>query len=280
MAIPKTVNFHITSLCNARCRFCFARFPEIRGHALDREAGLRLIAALAEAGVQKLTFAGGEPTLFPHISDYLRASRAAGLVTGLVSNGANLEALLHTQHADLDWVGLSLDSADNAVQTALGRTKTDHRGSILRLAALAQRYGVKVKLNSVITALNWQEDMRGFVAEMRPDRWKVFQVLEIQGENDHEVGPLLIDDAQFAHFLDTHAGLYHAAEDNTQMLGAYAMIDPLGRAFNNRAGAIVTSRGTVLELGLEEAMRQVEYDEAHLMARGGLYNWGAPAVLG
>ncbi len=48
----------------------------------------------------------------------------------------------------------------------------------------AARFGVKFKLNSTVTALNWQEDMSAVVNELQPSRWKVFQMLLIAGEND------------------------------------------------------------------------------------------------
>jgi radical S-adenosyl methionine domain-containing protein 2 len=48
---------------------------------------------------------------------------------------------------------------------------------------LCDQYGIKFKLNSVINAYNWKEDMNGLVNELNPFRWKVFQVLVIEGEN-------------------------------------------------------------------------------------------------
>ncbi len=54
-----------------------------------------------------------------------------------------------------------------------------------------------MKLNTVVTALNCREDMSAFVLRFQPERWKVFQVLPMAGQNDGDVEPLLIDDDSF-----------------------------------------------------------------------------------
>jgi molybdenum cofactor biosynthesis enzyme MoaA len=49
---------------------CFATFRDLRGQ-LSLEHALTLLRLLREAGCEKLNFAGGEPTLHPHIGPLL-----------------------------------------------------------------------------------------------------------------------------------------------------------------------------------------------------------------
>jgi hypothetical protein len=49
-----------------------------------------------------------------------------------------------------------------------------------------------------VTSLNHHEDLSPLVRAMYPDRWKVFQVLPIIGQNDGIVEELLITTEQFA----------------------------------------------------------------------------------
>ena len=65
----------------------------------------------------------GEPTLHPHIGELLAESRRLGFVTSIISNGARLERLLDSHAADLDWVGLSVDSADEALRPSFLYTR-------------------------------------------------------------------------------------------------------------------------------------------------------------
>jgi radical S-adenosyl methionine domain-containing protein 2 len=136
---------------------------------------------------------------------------------------------------------------------------------------------VRVKLNTVVTALNWQEDLTPLVREVRPERWKVFQVLPMGGQNDGVVGPLLISAEQFKAFVQRHKhlgveGFAPIVEDNDAMRGSYAMIDPLGRFYGNATGRHVYSR-PILEVGVSAALSEVGYEDSKFDARGGKYAW-------
>jgi hypothetical protein len=77
---------------------------------------------------------------------------------------------------------------------------------------------------------------------VQPERWKVFQVLPVGGQNDGAVDDLLIDAAQFRAFVDRHASLADnlapIAEDNDAMTAwrvpAGLSRDPLGRPRRDR----------------------------------------------
>jgi thymidylate kinase len=147
------------------------------------------------------------------------------------------------------------------------------------LADNVRRRGIRIKLNSVITALNWQEDMSALVRRIGPERWKAFQVLRIEGENDGKVEPLLITAEQFEAFVQRHAhlaaeGLAPVAEDNDAMQGSYVMIDPQGRFFTNELGRYVISE-PILDVGVDAALAQVGWRHDKFIARGGVYDWRA-----
>lgn len=191
-------------------------------------------------------------------------------------NGARLTRLLAAHAGDLDWVGLSVDSADEATQAALGRGTGGHVARSLAHAREIRARGLRLKLNTVVTALNWREDMSEFVRQVQPERWKVFQVLPVGGQNDGAVDDLLIDRAQFRAFVDRHAALpanlAPIAEDNDAMTASYAMIDPLGRLFDNSAGHHTYS-APIHEVGVARALRQIRFSLTRLVARGGKYAW-------
>lgn len=282
---PIAVNFHLWRPCDSACEFCFATFEDVRGH-LRAEDAVRLIRVLREAGTEKLNFAGGEPTLCPHLPSVLRESREVGLVTSIISNGFALRELIERQAGDLDWVGLSVDSAREDVQYALGRGRGDHVARTIELFDVIHARGLRAKLNTVVTARTWEEDMSAFVRRVRPDRWKAFQVLPVGGQNDRKVEPLLITAKQFRAFVDRHAllhelGLGPIVEDNDAMTASYVMVDPLGRFFSNASGRHVYS-APILEVGVESALAQIAWDRTKFVERGGLYDWSptiAPTSL-
>ena len=61
-------------------------------------------------------------------------------------------------------------------------------------------------------------------------------------------------------------------ETNDLMTGSYVMVDPAGRFFDNVAGHHTYSR-PILEVGVEEALRDVSIAPEKFLSRGGSYAW-------
>ncbi len=276
-----SVNFHLIKACDSRCRFCFAEFRDVHGRLCEADAK-KVIAALRAAGAEKLTFAGGEPTLHPNLCALLRFAKGLGLVTSLVTNGSRLDRVLDACGDAIDWVALSVDSPDELTQQLLGRGHGDHVARAIQLAKRCHALGVRVKLNTVVTALNCGDDLSDLVRQIAPVRWKVFQVLRVEGQNDGNVEALLIEDADFDAFLRRHQHLadegYPAtAEANDAMMDSYVMVDPLGRFFGNSGGVYSTSP-PLLSVGVERAFAAMRFDADKFEARGGRYVWGDGAA--
>ena len=123
-----SVNFHLWKPCNMSCKFCFATFQDFdrdilpKGH-LAPEDCMAVVEALAEAGFEKINFAGGEPTPCPWLPDLLRRARELALTTSVVTNGSCItrEWLARTEGC-LDWAAVSIDTLDPVKLQSLGRT--------------------------------------------------------------------------------------------------------------------------------------------------------------
>ncbi|MFX0113144.1 MAG: hypothetical protein ACFFB3_01210 [Candidatus Hodarchaeota archaeon] len=108
--------------------------------------------------------------------------------------------------------------------------------------------------------------------QLQPQRWKVFQVLRIEGQNDGRVDDLLITETQFQAFIDRHQAFNPIAETNDMMRGSYVMLDPLGRFFQNTTGKHTYSR-SILKVSIKEAVKEVGWDKSKFFNRNGFYNW-------
>lgn len=272
----ESVNFHLYKPCNDRCTFCFATFRDVEGQVSFQEV-CRIIDALRAAGVRKINFVGGEPTLYREIGPTIQHAKSLGLTTSIVTNGARLGRLLERHAAALDWVGLSADSGIEAVQRGLGRGRGNHVERTVAHAHALRGLKIRVKLNSVVTAATWLEDMSDLVRRIGPERWKVFQVLPMKGQNTGSVERLLVSPTQFAAFVERHRylaveGFAPVVEDNTAMMGSYAMVDPVGRFFGNATGEHVYS-APILEVGVAAALAQVGFSPSKFAERGGRYPW-------
>jgi len=284
-----SVNFHLWEPCNMRCKFCFATFQDVKysilpkGH-LPREQALEVVLHLAEIGFEKITFAGGEPTLCPWLSDLIVAAKQAGLTTMIVSNGTKLtDSFLQANQKHLDWIALSIDSlnSDTNIVTGraiLGKTPLEHE-YYKALVDKIKDYGYGLKINTVVSSKNSYEHMGDFIQYAKPERWKIFQVLPMEGQNDLNIQKFIVNEEQFQLFIDNHKGLQEittiVSESNNQMTGSYVMVDPAGRFYDNTKGTHTYSK-PILEIGARLAIQQMSYDFSKFVSRGGIYNWTKP----
>lgn len=229
---------------------------------------------LSRYRIDKLTFAGGEPTLVPFLPELLHETRQVGLVSTLVTNGSTLTSEFLAKAAPSpDWVALSIESPSERTNAELGRGFGSHvRTTRAAVDRLRDQGCIRLKLNTVVTSLNWQEDLHELVTWVRPERWKVFQATRIEDQNGTTIGNYAVSGEQFAEFCARHADLDPVCESSDAIRGSYLMIDPRGRFFGNAQGHHVYS-DPIAKVGIEEAVRQVGWSPLAFLARGGSYLW-------
>ena len=265
-----SVNLHFWPDCNMKCKYCFANFSHIK-KPLSKKEWSEIIQRLTKFGMNKVNFVGGEPTLCPFLGEMITCSKKLGLITGVVSNGTGITQQFIEQYGNkIDWIGLSLDSGNEIIQHILGRGNGSYVQNTLKKSKMIKDAGIRLKINSVITRLNVNEDMSTVIDKIRPDRWKVFQVLAIQGQNSEIVYDLKIDTSEFMEFVKKHKKFNLIAEDNNAMLESYMMVDPMGRFYQN-SGNIYNYSKPILDVGVFKAFNQLAYNHTKFIERGGLY---------
>lgn len=276
MDIFETVSFHIVKPCNMKCKFCYATFDDMHvGPQMTLVDAKEVIRKLVKAGVQKITFAGGEPLLYKHIKDIIIYTKEKGVTTSIITNGSLLtEAWLIEMTPYLDWVGLSIDSLDQATMIKMGRINNPVKiVEYYELIHCIKRLGFKLKINTVVNAYNWDHTMNYFLDWAKPERWKVFQALRVEGQNDEAWDEIKCSTDQFNHFIENHEHQGSIVpENNTAMTGSYLLIDPLGRLFENSLGKHTYS-DTLINNSIEHCLSQIKLDREMFVERGGLYKW-------
>lgn len=286
--LPRSVNFHINKACNYRCAHCYAVFDDVVAQTglnmLPKAQQLELVRALDAAGFEKLTLAGGEPTLVPWLHELIASFRGT---TMLVTNGSRLtpRALDDLVAAGLDWVVLSIDAATAEGARAIGRQ--NKRGQAMgapdhiELARQLHARGLRLKINTVVTRTNLDAQMSRMLAAMKPERWKVLQVLPVDGQNDATIDDLEVTRDEFDGFVNRHRealdelgarAIEIVPEPCEFIRGSYAMVDPSGRFFDSALGCHTYSRA-ILDVGVEQAFSTVSFDHELYRERGGEYEW-------
>lgn len=278
-----SINFHLWEPCNMRCKFCFATFQDVKqtilpkGHLPESEA-LEVVKKIAAAGFKKITFAGGEPLLCKWLPKLIKTAKKLGMTTMIVTNGSKLtDTYLEENKNYLDWVAISIDSLEAENNIRIGRAiigkKPLSKEFYYDLVNKIHKYGYGLKINTVVNKVNHKDDLTGFIEYAKPKRWKVLQVLPIKGQNDIKIDAFKITNTEYSHFLNTHKDVkVIVPESNDEIKGSYVMVDPAGRFFDNAQGAHSYSK-PILEVGVLDALKTMNYNFDKFINRGGVYDW-------
>lgn len=113
---PVSINLDLTTACNYRCDHCIDW--DILNTANKHEEAVlrRSIAEMRERGLRSvILIGGGEPTVYPGFSDFVRYLKDLSLQVAVVSNGSGNRKILEVADRldERDWVRLSLDAGTN-----------------------------------------------------------------------------------------------------------------------------------------------------------------------
>ncbi len=235
----KSANWHFTSKCNYHCTFCCTQ--KNQGELTSLQTAADVFHHLRRLGIQKINFVGGEPFCSPLIFDLVKLAKEHGLTTSITTNGSlvTAEIIDRLSPSYLDWMGLSVDSASEDVEKALGRGYGHHVSNVVHISNLIRNAGIRLKVNTTVTQMTASEDMHQLIATLSPDRWKIFQFLHVKGQNDHAVESLSIPDHTFEAFKERHMdvrlhnGLAPVFESADTMIDSYLMLAPSGNICQN-----------------------------------------------
>lgn len=280
------INWHITEACNFNCGYCFAKWGKPNELHRSLESIEKLLDSLANYFIHgyppikqvlqyenvRLNIAGGEPMMLGStFSIVLMLAKQKGFRTSVITNGHYLLNNKFDLPANvLDMVGISFDSQSYDARTTIGRG--DRKGNSissddLKLAFSKLRStqrGLKTKVNTVVNKLNWEEDFSSLMLDVKPDKWKVLQVMPY-GNDD-----LLITDEQFNRFLKRHEnqGIPIFPESNLAMTESYLMIDPKGRFYQNlnqRVGYVYSN--CINYVGCDFALKEINFNSRTFLER-------------
>ncbi|KAJ2996957.1 hypothetical protein NUW58_g802 [Xylaria curta] len=291
---PVSVNYHFTRKCNKECSFCFhTEKTSYVASESDMKLGLRL---LKEAGMRKINFAGGEPFLYPRklamLCRYCKEELGLESVS-IITNGTKVtKKWMEENDRWIDVLGVSCDSFNEKTNIAIGRGTGSNVKQLFAIRDWCRELGIKFKLNTVVCIHNWEEDMVDMIEKLDPFRWKAFQVLYVEGENDakdedvylakrkNNAKWLLISDEQFKTFCDKHQHIScFVPEPNSLMASSYLILDEYLCFLDKGAGAEKQSR-SILEVGVQKALSEIHWDQEAFKKRGGLYEWTKEAAGG
>lgn len=242
------VNLHITEACNYKCVFCHCRFKKSN---LKVEDWFTIVDNITNSiNVSRFNIAGGEPLVYKGLQRLIDYIYSKGIQVSIISNGSLItDEFLSINKEKIDMIGISIDCLNDKRIKEIGRTagnkflsRMDYQNLCLKIKANK----MKLKINTVITNINYDEDFREFIKTVEPNRWKVFKATHFKGQNDFII-PYLVKDYEFKSFIQTHNESNIVVEDNEDLINSYIMINPQGKLVDNSGYQYNYSQSLVYE---------------------------------
>lgn len=185
------VRIAVTSACNLRCTYCMreesSQEPAPTSMLEAGHLGL-MLESLAEMGVRKVRFTGGEPLLRSDIAGLVRLARGVPGIeeVKLTTNGVLLERHLPALvEAGIDGINLSLDTLDPVRYAAITRRGVYHKVRSA-LDALVDTPSLRVKVNTLLLR-GINDDEIGNFAELTRDHDLTVRFMELQPFDDRQI---------------------------------------------------------------------------------------------
>ncbi|MFB3918592.1 MAG: radical SAM protein [Candidatus Velamenicoccus archaeovorus] len=168
---PRSVNIHLTNLCNLRCIFCWEKSPLVipkdrRIRHMDFQLLKKTIQDCARIGTTGICLEGGETMLYPRIKELILFIKHLGLRLEVYSNCA-VETALMRYLALADKVNVNLSAADprNYSRIHGPRAASAFRKTLGNICALTQnkKRHPLVQMIFIINEMNYEDIPRALV---------------------------------------------------------------------------------------------------------------------
>lgn len=248
----------LTDRCNLRCIYCMPSDVEFRDEyvndTLSTEDYKFIIKSMANSGITKLRFTGGEPTLHPGLNELIWFAKNECNINdiAITTNGLNLAQIASTLKANgLNKVNISLDSLK--VYKYKSITRGGDLTQVLDGINVCLKEGIKVKINCVAIKGFNDDEISDFIELIRynPIDVRFIELMPIgEGQKIYKNGYINVHE-----MIESIDGLYPVpSEENSpakyyQFKGAkgrIGLITPLSCSFCKECNRIrVTSNGKI-----------------------------------
>jgi len=145
--LPFSITFILTHRCNFRCDYC--DIPDAAGDEMTTAEWKRAIDELADRGLGRASFSGGEALLRPDAIEIIGHARRRGLTTSLNSNAWLAGERMAELASVLDMLVVSLDGPEQVHDLVRRR-----RGSYARVIAVLDAARAHKLSTATITVLS------------------------------------------------------------------------------------------------------------------------------
>lgn len=155
----------------------------------------------------RINLVGGELLFYPYLNKLIDFINAYGIKVSVITNGSLLtEKRIAFWKGKVYCIGINIDSALTETNVSIGRYckyKTLTIKQAVRITQAIHRNGIKLKINTVVSKFNLNEDMKVLYKRLKPDRLKLMQVAIVDGVNSN-AKKFAISKKEFKEFCRRH----------------------------------------------------------------------------
>lgn len=235
------INFHLTEKCNYQCVYCFAKFKDEFELGLDdwKKAVDRIQSYFINHSIQngRINLAGGEPLLIKFLDELIDYIASKGIKVSIITNGSMLtRAKLYRWSGKVDMLGVSIDSLNKETNIKIGRHQSEKMIDINQITGLlsyASELGIKIKVNTVVSKLNINEDLSYLYKSIQFDRIKLLQIRINENCNESASHLEITKDEYHRYTSKVKSTPKVIIEPEDDIESSYVIIDPQGNMIAN-----------------------------------------------
>lgn len=151
---PIRCNYYVTLRCNSKCTFC-AIWKDIENFKLREQTIDEIeknLIDLKKLGVKIIDFTGGEPLLYPHLSEVLKIAKRYGFYTTITTNCLLYPEIAQKLKGYVDVLQFSFESIDKEKHNEI--RGVDCYDKVLKSIEVAKKNKQKVYLIHTVTNAN------------------------------------------------------------------------------------------------------------------------------
>lgn len=273
------INLHIIDNCNYSCRHCFAKFGSTAILPLDKWKTI-IDNCIENSDVNEFNIAGGEPMIHPQLMDIVKYIVSKGKRCSLITNGILMTekwVIENAQHFCM--IGFSIDSFNENLMDLIGRTTRNGNKLTLdkfnTLTDLIKTHNQDciIKVNSVVTSLNYNDNIAKDLIKLNVDKWKILK-MRVFTNATFDNSDIAITNDQFNTFCQINTktqpqnsfmsekikikNINVVIEKETE--SAYILIDSNGNLLDNSNTTNYKSLGSCITTNFNQLLPQLNLD--------------------
>ena len=273
MKKPNIINFHITYACNYNCKHFFADFKMKDLPLKDAKKVIDSIETFFrenEIDNGRINIAGGEPLMYRHLDEIIDYIAEKNIKVSIITNGSRLtEERIAAWSGKVAMIGISVDAINADANIHIGRCDalktTNEFEHLVKMAEAVHKAGIKLKINTVVSKVNLDEDMLSIYKAMKPDRLKLIYIHVVHNVNERpETMDLIPTVGEYNQFVEKNRyeeNCELVLERPMEMENSYFMINPQGEVYINCFG-LEKKYGNSIYEPLSEIFSRLPFDKS------------------